>query len=245
MEVTVVMTTYNRPKLLAQSLPQVEREAKDISAKLVIADDLSTDPQTIELLKGAMNRGVEVVHRANFRQVPEDPFEQNRASHHSIGMNNFFAFRHVIENYNSEYILKVDDDTYLAKGAFAKMLETHERAKSDDLEVITTSGIHTVNEPIIAETDYYYVTFAACNVAILYRTSDWANITNNYPIALLANDGFDIFFMRTYRPRFFPNSTFVSTKPSVVFHTGYTGVHVFGEDINVDFVEDTNGIYSE
>ena len=245
METTVVMTTYNRPKLLAQSLPQVEREAKRLGAKLLIADDISNDVTTIGLLKGAMERGAEVIHRAPFRHVPEDPHERNVAAHQSIGLNNIFAFKYAIDNHSSEYLLKVDDDTYLADGAFEKMLWTHSLAVSDGNDVCCTSGIRTINEPVIAETRHYNVTFASCNVAIIYRKEDWSIIINEYSPAHVACDGFDIFYMRTFKQRFRPDAIFISTNPSVVYHTGFTGVHVFGEDINVDFSEQSRSIYSE
>lgn len=245
MEVTVVMTTYNRPKLLAQSLPQVERETARIGAKLLIADDLSTDSRTIDLLKAAMDRGHEVVHRAPYREVPEDPHERNVAAHQSIGLNNLFAFNYAIENYPGEYILKVDDDTFLADGAFEKMIWTQEAAERDGNDVACTSGIRTINEPVIVESMNYIVTFAACNVAVIYRKEDWKIIIGNYSPAHVASDGFDIFFMRTFKPRFRPDSIFICTNPSVVYHTGFTGIHVFGEDINVNFDGEPRSIYSE
>lgn len=242
---TVVMTTYNRPRLLAQSLPLVEREAKRIGAKLVIADDISDNEETIALLKGAMSRGAEVIHRANHRAVPEDPYERNIAAHMSIGYNNIFAFKHVVDNYNSEFILKIDDDTYLADGAFEKMLYTNNVATEDGLDIICTSGIRTINEPVIAETKHYCVTFASCNVGIIYRSNDWKILLGNYKAPVIAIDGFDIFFMRTFKNRFFPNSVFICTNPSVIYHTGFTGVHVFGQNLNVDFVQPEKDIYSE
>jgi glycosyltransferase involved in cell wall biosynthesis len=245
MDTTVVMTTYNRPNLLAQSLPMVERETKRIGAKLLIADDISNDERTIDLLKGAMSRGAEVIHRANQRTIPEDPHERNIASHYSIGYNNIFAFNHVVENYKTKYILKIDDDTYLADGAFERMLYVQEIAKEDGLDVICTSGIRTVNEPVIAETRDYCVTFAACNVGIIFRTEDWRILLGNYKVPAIAADGFDIFFMRTFKSRFYPNSSFICTNPSVIYHTGFTGVHVFGENLNVNFSQDDGGIYSE
>ena len=246
MKTTVVMTTYNRSNLLTQSLPLVEREAKRIGANLVIADDISNEEKTIELLKGAMSRGAEVIHRANHRVIPEDPHERNLAAHFSIGYNNIFAFKHVIENYDSELILKIDDDTYLAEGAFEKMLYCHMKAKEEDeLDVICTSGIRTINEPVTVETQEYCVTFAACNVGIIYEKQDWKILLENFSVPSIALDGFDIFFMRTYKNKFRPNSIFICTNPSVIYHTGYTGVHVFGQDLNVNFMESAKEIYSE
>ncbi len=64
----VLLTTWNRPVLLRQSLPQIEREAAGIGASLVIADDQSSDPETLELLESARTRGAELIRRPYVRK---------------------------------------------------------------------------------------------------------------------------------------------------------------------------------
>lgn len=59
----VLLTTWNRPALLRQSLPQVEREARALGAELVIADDQSSDSETLGLLERARQRGADVICR--------------------------------------------------------------------------------------------------------------------------------------------------------------------------------------
>jgi hypothetical protein len=67
-ETVVLLTTWNRPALLRQSLPQIEHEARSIGAGLVIADDQSSDPETLELLQGAAGRGAELIRRPYVRE---------------------------------------------------------------------------------------------------------------------------------------------------------------------------------
>ena len=71
-ETVVVLTTWNRPSLLRQSLPQIERETDSIGARLVIADDQSDDPATLALLEGAERRGATVIRRAYVRARDPD-----------------------------------------------------------------------------------------------------------------------------------------------------------------------------
>ncbi len=65
----VLLTTWNRPRLLRQSLAQIEAEAHSIGARLVICDDHSSDPESLELLESASDRGIPVIRR----DEPRDP----------------------------------------------------------------------------------------------------------------------------------------------------------------------------
>ena len=51
-KVVVLLTSWNRPELLKNSLPQIVRECADIGAALVVADDHSTHRETLKLLDG-------------------------------------------------------------------------------------------------------------------------------------------------------------------------------------------------
>jgi hypothetical protein len=66
-ETVVLLTTWNRPALLRQSLPQIEREAARIGASLVICDDQSADADTLGLLHAASARGADVIRRRYVR----------------------------------------------------------------------------------------------------------------------------------------------------------------------------------
>lgn len=66
-EIVVLLTTWNRPALLGQSLPQIEREAARIGASLVICDDQSADAETLGLLRSARDRGASLIQRPYVR----------------------------------------------------------------------------------------------------------------------------------------------------------------------------------
>jgi hypothetical protein len=66
-ETVVLLTTWNRPALLRQSLPQIEREAASIDARLVICDDQSSDAETLGLVQAAADRGADLIRRPYVR----------------------------------------------------------------------------------------------------------------------------------------------------------------------------------
>jgi glycosyltransferase involved in cell wall biosynthesis len=89
-EAVVLLTTWNRPNLLRQSLPQIEREADRIGARLVIADDQSSDPETRALLIAAQEHGADLIRRpyARAERSAADVFihhERKAALRHLIG----------------------------------------------------------------------------------------------------------------------------------------------------------------
>jgi hypothetical protein len=89
-EAVVLLTTWNRPNLLGQSLPQIEREAARIGARLVIADDQSGDPETRALLMAAQEHGADLIRRPYARGNPSvaDAFihhERTVALRHLLG----------------------------------------------------------------------------------------------------------------------------------------------------------------
>ena len=68
-DTVVLLTTWNRPSLLRQSLPQIEREAARIGARLVIVDDRSSDEDTLRLLDRARANGAELLVSPGRRQT--------------------------------------------------------------------------------------------------------------------------------------------------------------------------------
>jgi hypothetical protein len=288
-ETVVLLTTWNRPALLRQSLPQIEREAAGIGAALVICDDQSADSETLDLLQSAGSRGAEVVRRRYLRSGdhavqqsvhlgPEDALRrvlgspagddivrrcaengggrdevarevvalwerELTAAHVSAQRNNLFGFRHVLATYpGARFVLKVDDDVVLARGAFATMVEIWDRASQDGHDVLAVSGIRTVNERPVADFDGYTITAGVCNVAVLYRCADWERMLEVIPEQLAIREGFDLAFAWHFAPGHRPGAVAVSVAPSVAYHTGLHGLHVRGRDLNCEYAGDVSSV---
>jgi len=264
-QTAVILTTWNRPALLHQSLPQIEREAASIGAPLIIADDQSDDLETLALLEGAARRGADVIRRPYVRRRdpaadlylhvapeiatmhgqqatplptrPADNWERAiQQAHTYTQLNNLFAIRHVIAAYpDAAWIVKVDDDVAVAEGAFARLHDIREQAGRDGLDVLCVSGIRTVNERVARQHDGYAITAGACNVTILYSVADWVRLLAEVPESLILRDGFDLAFVWQYALQFRPTSVAIAVTPSVVYHTGFNGVHVRNADLNCDY----------
>jgi hypothetical protein len=272
-ETVVLLTTWNRPALLRQSLPQIEREAARIGASLVICDDQSANAETLGLLHSASDRGADLIRRRYVRSGdagleetvhlrPQDALRrlvgspagadivrhsaqngrggdaviekvvelwdrQLGTAHVSAQRNNLFGFRHVLATHpGARFVLKVDDDVVLARGAFETMLAVWDRASQDAHDVLAVSGIRTVNERPMAHFDGYTITSGVCNVAVLYQRVDWERMLAVTPDRVSIRDGFDLAFAWRYAPRYRPSAVAVSVAPSVVYHTGLNGLHV-------------------
>lgn len=288
-ETVVLLTTWNRPALLRQSLPQIELEAARIDASLVICDDRSADAETLGLLHAASARGADLIRRRYVRSghggleesvhlrpndalrrlvgspagadiirrcaqnghggdsVARKLFElwerQLDAAHVSAQKNNLFGFRHVLKTHaGARFILKVDDDVVLARGAFEAMLATWDRASQDAHDVLAVSGIRTVNEQSMTRFDGYTITSGVCNVAVLYRRADWERMLAVTPERDIIRDGFDLAFASHYAPRHRPGAVAVSVAPSVVYHTGLNGLHVRDRDLNCEYPGDVSSV---
>lgn len=231
MKYVVLMTTYNRPHLLKQSLPQIEREAMSIGADLYIHDDQSSNIETLAMLAEAETRGVTVFRRPYVRQ------ETNLTDHELTGMANYYAFKYLIEEDKSwSHLIKVDDDTYWANGAMRSMDTTFRQCLDDGVDVVLFSGISTTNEPELRDHGSYAITRGACHAAVIIDRQDLESFISKVPIPYIVNDGYDTCFMYRWVNIYRPDSEFVSIKPSVVYHTGMNGVHISNLDVNRNFV---------
>lgn len=85
-EIVVLLTTWNRPSLLALSLPQIQRESASVRAGLVISDDRSDDRTTQRLLAWARDCGADVVVRPDGGQPDRRDAELvHKPPRHAIG----------------------------------------------------------------------------------------------------------------------------------------------------------------
>ena len=237
MKPIVFMTTYNRPELLAQSLPQVENEALSIGADFYIHDDQSDSTDTLALLAEAGARDIHVFRR------DYDRMQTNMNGHELTGLANVHGFKYLLnEDPSWTHMIKVDDDTFWHPGGMRTMIEQYEKAESDGVDILWLSGISTVNEEEMEDHCTYAVTNGCCNAAVIYRREDIESFLNDVPLPYIINDGFDSCILWRWAPKFRPNGKSVTVKPSVVYHTGITGVHVRDMDLNRNFIGGVDGI---
>ena len=238
-DVVVLLTTWNRPHLLQQSIGQIEREAQRVRAPLVIADDHSDDPRTIQILNDAQSRGIAVIRRPYRRQPnPTGGPDAWKHPHFHIGWNALFAFQHVLDHYPTvDRVLKVDDDIVLAQDAFRIMLGVWNRAHEAGLDILALSGLATIHEPIVEQRDGYAITSSACAAAILYPRSDWESFVHHVSATDIVGYGFDVAYRDFYRRRAAQCPPGQRHAECRLPHPGIYGTHqqAGSRDINLDY----------
>jgi glycosyltransferase involved in cell wall biosynthesis len=104
--VSVIIPCYNLGRYLAEAIASV-RQQEGRPFEIVVVDDGSTDPQTLNILDGCAGEGITVLHTAN----------QGLAASRNEG----------ISHANGVYILPLDADDRLAPGFLAKAAEELDR----------------------------------------------------------------------------------------------------------------------
>jgi glycosyltransferase involved in cell wall biosynthesis len=135
----IVLTCYNAAETVADTVSSVRSEP----AELVIVDDGSTEPETLDLLAGFERQGLAVVHRPNG------------------GLSE--ALMTGVEATSSPYILRFDADDLLEPGAveaLADALDANPDAAAawGDLK---TFGLTSFRVPSVPVLDPWFVTYAS------------------------------------------------------------------------------------
>ena len=97
----------------------------------------------------------------------------------------------------------------------------------------------------LKQLDGYAETHGACNVCIVYRRTDWDKFLKEAHPGNVMIDGFDCHMARVFKQKWHPDAPFLTLTPSVAYHAGFTGTHVFGQDLNVDYIGDKDNIHVE
>lgn len=241
MKITALLTTYNRPRLLQQSLHHIERECANVGAQLVIADDESDNFQTKTILESAKATH-DVIVRKWGRTQYDNP-------HYSLGFHAVFSFKYVLNKYNPDVILKLDDDCVLSEGALPCLIKAYEQALNDGYDVLACSGLQGIYEHQTQafEDRCYCLIDHPCAVTCLYPARYFKIYLDNTPEGEIATSGWDHKFL-DFRHKWLPDTVFINTFPfDVAFHAGFSGTHLINTDVNRPgkFCGNLDGVYIE
>jgi hypothetical protein len=239
--IACLLTTWNRPKLLAQSLPQVEWEAAANKIPLVISDDHSDDPRTLALLQRAGVRGADIIN----------PSVRNKAyiPHIRCGMNHLNAFRYLIRQ-GYTHVIKCDDDIALMPGAFAEMIKAWDIAcYVRDCTPMACSGmigIYQSELPGQTSSNEFRICDAACNVTVMFSLHDWKRILDRKIDKKIITQGHDSYFVWNYaKEKNNDRRSMIATKENVVYHTGLSGTHLLNQDVNREFAGNMSWVVTD
>lgn len=234
MNIVTLLTTWNRPAYLAQSLPLIEREAGTLG-KLVLVDNGSDNPKTIEMIEEIKPRLDGFLYHPRSRMKLD--------AHWHCGDAAIAAFNYVTENFKDcTHILKCDDDIFMIEGAWQKIVDAWKDAEGE-FQVAACTGIQTINETTVYQRDSFNVVTSPCAAACLYEANDMKRLfCGNIDHQSIRRAGWDWTYSDSYIRKNKPQHKFIATKPSVVYHAGFTGTHTEKSDFNMNYAGSTEGI---
>lgn len=217
------LTTFDRPALLRQSLPDILRQTFDCGLPLLIQDDGSTDKETLDLLLEAEAHA----HVTLAGRTQHDGLH----AHLSTGRNFLEGVTRLMNGFGVESaILKLDDDIALAPGAIHEMLRAWHQVRN--MNPATLSGLAGPETVEIAEPfPGVALTATSCSPACIHRLDLWRDTIQALGVNQILHHGWDSVFFHAFLPTRKTLRCF-TTKPSVVYHTGHTGVHLVARDVN-------------
>lgn len=219
MSVSVLLTTYNRPRLLAQALPQIEREAESIGATLYIADDSSDDEQTLDLIGGAWDRGATILR-------PQPQY----GLHPALSIQR--RFLSALDRIDTDFFIKVDDDIVLRPGTFGRMVEGWDALVARGRKVAALGGmIDAGTTPLDEVAPGIVLTGWASSPCAMHRTDLWKRCRSDLGDHAITIRGWDCAFFWNWLNRRADGSCY-SLTPSGVYHAGFLGAHMAGRDVN-------------
>lgn len=222
---SVFLTTFDRPHLLKQSLPEILKQSFDCGIPVLIRDDGSTDPATLGMLADAARN--EMVTLAG--PVRHDGLH----AHLSTGRNFLEGVMHLMHTHGPDgAFLKVDDDIVLAPGAIHALVDAWGRL--DAFSPVTLSGMVGPHTRVEAECfDDVVMVDSSCSTCCVHRLDLWRDCIQQVGVAEIVKAGWDTIFFWGFLHKMHPDlMRCFALKPSRVYHTGHTGVHLIDTDHN-------------
>lgn len=208
------LTTFNRPELLAQSLPAIVAQSRALGLDLLICDDGSTDVVTLRLLREATRSGARLL---------DVQFHDGLHAHWSLGRNFLRGVADLAERYGHHTaFVKLDDDIVLTDDALARLVDGWAKLPW----AAALSGMMDGDKPALEEVSRgIWRTPSSCSVACVHRLDLWTDAILRMGSRTLLDHGWDCSFFGEYLPQFQPDLRCYTLCPSVAYHTGHMGVH--------------------
>ena len=209
----VLLTTRDRPDLLAQSLPQIEAQAAALGLPLVIADDDSKNPDAIRMILRARGRGATVLFST---EDAIDPL-------FSTGRRFITAVQRLMAEWGSAAaFIKVDDDVFMAPRCFETLVNYWNMLAGTIPALSAFLDCRTEVISLSAVSREVVVTNWASSVCCIHRLDLWSEALATMGTVYFEQHGWDVAFFWHWlnRRRHGSPHTLV---PSLVYHAGHIG----------------------
>lgn len=223
MKVGLIITTYNRPKLLEQCLESVLMarayaftSEMQIYLTTYIVDDNSTDPETLDIIETFSN-SCKVIKKDKNKGIKDSLLigfdEAFTEEEHQIG-----DFVKPYKSCYSDYAINLDGDAIVSKTFFTRLIDLKTRFPE---RIISGFNCNHPKNPVLFDGGDYVERKHANGINMCMNKQDYETIVRP---ALMKDGNWD--FNSTNK------KNFIITKPSVVDHLGWdcsTMNHVNGD----------------
>lgn len=208
----VLLTTRNRPELLHRSLPQVLEQSHSLGLPLVIADDGSTDSDTLRMISDAQDDGAIVWLSEETDTLP---------GVFSTGRRFVSAVCGLIDEFHTGAFIKVDDDVLLAGDCLESLVNAWASVSTTTPSLSAMLDMHT--EPRrVGPSPGLVVTDWSSSVCCVHRLDLWAEALMAMGDQHFVRHGWDVGFFWHWLDRR-KHGHPLTLVPSRAYHAGHIG----------------------
>lgn len=216
----VLLTAFDRPRLLRQSLYACLSQARALGVDLVVADDGSRDLETMHLLDIVTDVPGVTVLRASDRDLP---------GVFSTGRRFVTAVEWIRERYRDGDFVKVDDDVFLEAGCLERLVSTWSLVREDAPSLSAMLDVHTqprsgVLPGGVVRTDW------SSSVCCVHKIDLWAQALADLGPEYFYTHGWDVGFFWHWLDRR-KHGQPLTIVPSLAYHAGHVGTRT-ARDVN-------------
>lgn len=222
-ETGLVIPTFNRPEYLKTSLASL-RGSRLEDVLVVVVDDASSEPMTLEMVKHLTLPGVPVIRIFKRRR-------KGFSAHESLRL----AWDLLSGKYGCRFLCCLDSDTVVKPDWLVRMRSLFDRERPRRGPLIVT-GFNAQPHPVLSEAADFYFKKVVGGISMFFDRDMYREVVRpNLKLEPATGVGWDWHVIYEMERRGYP---FLCTKPSVVQHIGCRGVYstaAGGYDVALDF----------
>jgi glycosyltransferase involved in cell wall biosynthesis len=222
-ETGLVIPTFNRPDYLRTSLESL-RNSRLEGVLVVIVDDASSEPETLETVKSLTLPHVPVIKIFKRRR-------KGFAAHESVRM----GWDLLSGRYGCRFLCCLDADTLVKPDWLIRMRSLFDRERPRRGPLIVT-GFNAQPHPVLSEGVDFYLKKVVGGISMFFDREMYRDVVRpNLKLEPATGVGWDWHVIYEMERRGYP---FLCTKPSVVQHIGCRGVYstaAGGYDVALDY----------
>lgn len=221
-EIGLVITIYNRPFYLHRTLASLRKSIMPDTIVMLV-DDKSDNYHTYVLLQNL-----------NFKDIPVIRAFRKEKKGCLMYENLQFGWEYLLTRFQCKYLVNLDSDIIVKPNWLLRLKRVHQEQKQNNSNLLVT-GFNAIQHAVIKEENDFYYKKSVGGINFFFDIPLFQKIIKP---SLLDLDWDD----RVVTAMQVNNFPIVCTKPSVVQHTGRTGVWSGVQSGTFDFATDYGNI---